>query len=184
MIVDAFTRFTWLCPVQTTSTKEVIKHLKSIFAVFEKPSNLVSDRGTAFMSRDFEEFVQSLQIKHRKIAVASPWANGLVERVNRFIKSSLTKLCSTSDEWKEELYTLQYVINNTYHAVTNSSPSKLMFGYEQRSHDDYNFATFVRQLSEIDSVLDNERHEARELADSTTDLVRRYNKEYRDTHSR
>jgi len=34
VIVDAFTRFTWLCPVQTTSTKEVVKNLKSIVNYF------------------------------------------------------------------------------------------------------------------------------------------------------
>jgi len=33
-------------------------------------------------------------------------------------------------------------------------------------------------------VLESERDKAREIADSATDLVRRYNKEYRDTHSR
>jgi len=184
VIVDAFTRFTWLFPVKTTSTKEVVENLKSIFAVFGKPSGLVTDRGTAYTSREFEEFVQTAQIKHRKIAVASPWANGLVERVNRFIKSSLTKLCSTPDEWKEKLHNLQYVLNNTCHSATHSSPSKLMFGYEQRNHDDYNFSIFVKRLSEIDSVLEKERAEARTLADSATDLVRHYNKDYKDTHSR
>lgn len=31
-------------------------------------------------------------IKHVLTAVASPWANGQVERVNRFLKSTLAKL--------------------------------------------------------------------------------------------
>jgi len=98
VVVDAYTRFTWLFAVQTTSTKEVVNHLKSIFTVFGNPTNIVTDRGTAFTSCDFEKFVESLQVKHRKIAVASPWANSSVERVNRFIKNSLVKLCSTADE--------------------------------------------------------------------------------------
>jgi len=118
------------------------------------------------------------------VAVASPWANGIVERVNRFVKRSLVKLCSTSDEWKDKLHILQYVINNTYHAVAKASPSKLMFGFEQRSHDDYSFSCLTKQLSEIDSNLETDRAKARELAESATDLVRQYNKDYHDARSR
>jgi len=125
-----------------------------------------------------------LRIKHRKVAVASPWTNGLVERVNRFIKSSLIKLCSNSDEWKHALLSVQYVINNTYHAVSKSTPSKLLLGYEMRNHDDYDFAALTKQLSEIEQDLVKERSKAREIADSATDLIRQYNKAYRDTHLR
>jgi len=73
VVVDTFTRFTWLCPVKAPSTGEVIESLKNIFATFGNPSNIVSDRGTAFTSQEFERFLKELQIKHRKVAVASPW---------------------------------------------------------------------------------------------------------------
>jgi len=55
--------------------------------------------------------------KHRKIAVAVPWANGIVMRINRFLKSSLTKLINSSAEWKTYLGTMQYINNNTHHSV-------------------------------------------------------------------
>jgi len=77
---------------------------------------------------------------------------------------------------------LQYVINNTYHAITKSTPSKLMFGFDLRNHDDYDFSCLTKHLSEIDCDLNNERAKVRELAESATDVVRRYNKEYRDAH--
>jgi len=48
-----------------------------------------------------------------------------------------------SNEWKNKLPTLQYIINNTYHSVVKSSP-KLMFGFEHRNHVDYNFACFTK----------------------------------------
>lgn len=47
VVVDAFTRFTWLYPTKITSSKEAIKNLKSLFNVFGNPKKLVSDRGTA-----------------------------------------------------------------------------------------------------------------------------------------
>jgi len=36
LVIDAFTRFTWLCLVKATSTREVIEHLSSIFATFQQ----------------------------------------------------------------------------------------------------------------------------------------------------
>jgi len=58
LTVDAFTKFTWLCPVKTTTTREVIEHLMNIFASFGNPTNIVTDKGTAFTSRDFEKFIE------------------------------------------------------------------------------------------------------------------------------
>lgn len=50
VIVDAFTRFTWLFPTKTTKSKEVIKSLKMLLKTLGKPDKVVSDRGTAFIS--------------------------------------------------------------------------------------------------------------------------------------
>ena len=46
---------------------------------------MISDRGTAFTSADFKNNVQSKKIDHVLIAVATPRANGQVERLNRDI---------------------------------------------------------------------------------------------------
>lgn len=92
IIVDAFTRFINLFPVKTTSSKETIKNLSYVFSDRGNPSILISDRGTTFTSLEFSNFINSRNIKHSLIAVAAPWANVLVERINRFLKSSLKKI--------------------------------------------------------------------------------------------
>jgi len=116
-------RFTWLRPINFYSGSN---RAFNIFASFGNSTNVVTDRGTAFASRDFEKFTEKQKIKHHKIAVASPWSNDVVERINRFVKSSLVKLCDTIDDWKNKLATIQYIINNKYHSVTKS-PSKIIF---------------------------------------------------------
>jgi len=85
--------------------------------------------------------------------------------VNRFVKNSLVKLCDSSEKWKDKLYILQY-INNTYHSVTKSSPSKLMFGFDRRSHVDFNFACYTKQLADVDRDLEDERTKTCDLAES------------------
>lgn len=145
VIVDAYTRFAWLTATKSTSSKEVIENIDKLVNTFGTPTELVTDRGTAFTSREFAEYVNKIKIKHRKVAVAAPWANGIVERVNRFIKSSLTKLLKASDDWNQHLGKLQYIINNTYHSGIKTTPAKLLLGFDQRSHTDQSFAQFTQK---------------------------------------
>lgn len=66
--------------------------------------------------------------------MASPQANGQVERVNRVLKSMLSKLTEhiTHADWVSKLVIVEYALNNTMHATTRKSPSLLLFGVEQR----------------------------------------------------
>jgi len=65
-MIDAFTRYTWLFPTKTTNTKEVCDHLKFLFNIFGTPVTLVSDRGTAFTSKEFNEFLNKLKYHTKK----------------------------------------------------------------------------------------------------------------------
>lgn len=180
VIIDSLTRFTWLVPTKSTGSKEVVIALTKIFDTFGRPIQLVTDRGTAFTSAEFKTFIDNNKIKHRQVAVASPWANGLAERVNRFLKSSLTKLLQSTTEWKARLGSMQYIINNTYHSGIKATPSKLMLGYEQRSHEDFPLAQFTQEFVDIETDLELERNKIRDNAVEATELIRQYNKQYRD----
>ena len=90
VVIDAFTKFVKLYPVKTTSTKEVCSALDKYFAYYSRPRRLITDRGTAFTSKDFAEYCTHNNIQHIKNAVASPQANGQVERVNRVVSRMLS----------------------------------------------------------------------------------------------
>ena len=128
--------------------------------------------------------MKQLNINHRKVAVASPWANGLVERVNRFLKTSLSKLIDSPDGWKAQLAKVQYVINNTYHSVIKSTPAQLMFGFDQRNHVDASLSRLTKALTDCDSELVISREEKRVKAIEATALLQQYNKQYVDQRSR
>jgi len=157
VIIDAYTRFTWLFACKTTSSKETVEHVKSIVDMIGKPKEIVTDRGTAFTSNEFTNFVDKLQIKHRKIAVAASWANGLAERVNRFLKSTLCKTLDLQTDWKSRLGEIQYIINNTYHSGIKASPAKMLLGVDQRSHQDFLLAELTRTLTAIDNDFSKEK---------------------------
>lgn len=55
-IIDAFTKFVWLYATKTTNASEVINKLKRQSFIFGNPRRIISDRGTAFTSKEFAEF--------------------------------------------------------------------------------------------------------------------------------
>ena len=112
LIVDAFTKFVKLYAVKTTTARETIRCLRDYFNSYSRPKILVSDRGTAFTAKEFAEFLEEENIKHAKIATASPQANGQVERYNRILAPALGKLYEGKD-WHKALGEIEHAINNT-----------------------------------------------------------------------
>jgi len=104
----------------------------------------------------------------------------LVERVNRFLKSSLRKVIEDQKAWSAHLFDIQYVINNTYHKSIKSTPSKVLLGYEQKCHIDNKFVQFLNKLANIDLHYEIERDKNRKLALEATEKIRNYNKIYYD----
>lgn len=134
VIIDAFTKFVKLYPCKTTSTKEVCAALDKYFSYYGRPRRLISDRGTAFTSNDFSEYLNENNIIHIKNAVAAPQANGQVERVNRVIGRMLSKLSEPANQsnWSKLLVKVEYAVNNSVHCSTKQTPSVLLFGVHQR----------------------------------------------------
>ncbi|CAL1672060.1 unnamed protein product [Lasius platythorax] len=180
LVIDAFTRYTWLFPTKSTGSREAIKNLSFLFQNFGFPRFFVSDRGTAFTSQDFENFLKHYNVSHRLVAVAAPWANGLIERVNRFLKSSLKKVVEDDQCWNSYLDTVQYVINNTYHSSVRATPSKLLFGIEMHKHPDAELVRFLDNIAKNDFDIQEDREAARKLAIESTNKVKEYNKLYYD----
>ena len=55
------------------------------------PAEMVSDNGSAFVSQVVKAILEQHQIKHRLISLYHPQSNGLVERFNRTLCTSLAK---------------------------------------------------------------------------------------------
>ena len=82
--VDSFSKFVWLYATITTSSEEVIRHLRSWSDVFGFPCRVISDRGSAFTSKVFQEFVVTTTSVLRGIRQ--------IQRINRVIFTIISKL--------------------------------------------------------------------------------------------
>ncbi|XP_018366050.1 PREDICTED: uncharacterized protein LOC108763170 [Trachymyrmex cornetzi] len=111
-------------PVKSTATKEVIACLKEYFRHFGVCKRIVSDRGSSLVSDEFVNYLKPLNVQHVKVATACPQSNGQVERVNRFLRSILSKL-SSEGKWTDFVAKSQFSLNNTLHKTIGTTPSLL-----------------------------------------------------------
>ena len=137
-LIDGFTKFCIIEPVKETRTKWVIKTLLQVFGIFGVPIRIISDRGSCFTSHCFSKFCQEYGIKHVLNAVATPRANGQVERLNLTILNSLaaTSAGAPEDKWDDYVKKVQSGINCTTNRTTQKSPAQLLYGYKPRSSAD------------------------------------------------
>ena len=77
----------------TNDSKAVVQFLKkNIFTCFGTPRAIISDEGTHFVSKQFEQVMKKYQVKHKISTPYHPQINGQVEVSNRAIKQILEKV--------------------------------------------------------------------------------------------
>lgn len=106
VMVDRFSRWTELAPVPditaVTVADAVVEHIVLRHGC---PSQLLSDRGSQFMSKLFRRMSERLGIKKVFTSAYHPQTNGQVERLNWYIAAALTsyvKMIGTNN-WKPSL---------------------------------------------------------------------------------
>uniref|UniRef100_A0A2A4JMN7 Integrase catalytic domain-containing protein n=1 Tax=Heliothis virescens TaxID=7102 RepID=A0A2A4JMN7_HELVI len=83
-----------------------------------------------------DDNVEDRGIRHILNAVASPRANGQVERYNRTVLNSLTaqtQLNFDERNWDDKVGKVQWGMNNTRQKTTGRTPAEVMFGLKMNS---------------------------------------------------
>ncbi|GFW42380.1 hypothetical protein TNCV_239771 [Trichonephila clavipes] len=143
-VVDAFTKFTWLYPVKTVSAESALEKLKQQQKTFGNPIRIISNRGSAFTSKLFNDYCDEENIQHLQIATGvPPRGNGQVERIHRTLIPVLTKLSlDDSTKWYKYVYRLQRILNSTISRSTKWTPFELLVGIKMRNKED----TLIKDL--------------------------------------
>lgn len=177
-VIDAFTKFVKFYSVKSTGVKEVIGKLTDYFSNYSKPLRIISDRGAAFTSNEFQNFVEEQGITHIKIATGVPRANGQIERINRDLTPMLGKLTEIKDRWDETLPMVEFAINNTISRSVQTAPAVLLFGVVQRDPYD-NVRNYIQDNNSSDEP--NEHIETiRVQAEEANTKLQDYNKNLYD----
>ena len=79
IIVDHFSKYSWLLALKNKQTEEVAQALTNLFWMFGFPSILYSDNGKEFKSKTMSELCKKHKIRQVHGAPRTPSTQGLVE---------------------------------------------------------------------------------------------------------
>ena len=131
VIIDAFSRYIRLYPLESINSVETLKAFNSWIADFGCPSEVVSDNASYFVSELTKSFIDFSKIKHATIHPYSHEENGLVERANKEVIRHLTAILADQDVRKNfpnYLPFIQRIMNTQVNLRTRISPTQLIFG--------------------------------------------------------
>lgn len=124
VVVDCYSRYLEVIHTHTTTACTIIQKLKSIFARWGIPAELMSDNGPPYSSHEFEKFMRDYGITHITSSPMYPQSNGAAERAVQTAK----KILSQDDP------ALALMTYRSAKTVTGYSPNEVMIGGDVRTN--------------------------------------------------
>ncbi|XP_030394331.1 protein NYNRIN-like [Gopherus evgoodei] len=164
VFVDQFTGWVECYPTRHCQARAVTKALlHEILPRFHLPEVIESDQGSHFISQVVQQVSRALGIQWKLHTPWRPQSSGQVERMNRTLKDTLTKLCAESGlKWPDALPLALTRIRRAPRKGLKLSPFELVFGFPPRVlipgyREDTNWEvgkdSLWKQVSALQSVL-------------------------------
>ena len=121
MGIDVFSRYAWGVPLKTKGINEVV----NAFHQFPVPKCIISDNGSEFMGKPFQNILDSLGVVHQTAILGDHHALGIIDRFTLTIKNYMYKSFIANDnvDWNDKFEQLLNTYNNTPNAgIYNYTP--------------------------------------------------------------
>lgn len=132
--VDAFSKFAYCVPIKNKTSITVARALESV--IFAPsiiiPKNVHTDNGPEFRGKPFRDLLSKYNINHTHSIPYRPQSNGLVERLNRTIRSRVaTMVDGDYGLWDQVIHKIVVQYNRTIHDETGRTPASFYSAAEE-----------------------------------------------------
>jgi len=131
VIVDRLTKSAHFLPVHTTYTakKYAEIYMDQIIRLHGIPKTIISDRGTLFVARFWEQMQLALGTKLIRSSAYHPQTDGQTERVNQILEDMLRACVIHYDKnWDKCLALAEFSYNNSYQSSLKMAPFEALYG--------------------------------------------------------
>ncbi|GJX46869.1 reverse transcriptase domain-containing protein [Tanacetum coccineum] len=131
--VDYLSKWVEAKALPTNDARVVVKFLKSLFARFETPRAIISNRGTHFCNDKFAKVMSKYEVTHRLATAYHPQTSGQVEVSNRGLKRILERTVGENRaSWSDKLDDALWAFRTAFKTPIGCTPYKLV--YEKSYH--------------------------------------------------
>ena len=162
VVVDRFTKMTYLRACRTTITAEQFANLflDTIYAKHGMPKEIISDRDKLFTSKFWKSFTELLGTKHKLSTSFHPQTDGQTERTNQTVEQYLRAYVNYGqDNWTSLLPLAEFVFNTTK-GPSGLTPHYALYGRHPRITGDTIEATMLAQKAHVHTSRIQELHHA------------------------
>ena len=123
IIIDAYSKWLEVIPTSTSTAQVTAKLCRRVFTTHGLPCSIVTDNGTSFTGREFQEFTKRNGIKLSHTSSLHPAPNGLAENAVKTFKRCLRK---GNGDFDLRLQRFLFQYRNTPHSTTGLPPSAIL----------------------------------------------------------
>ncbi len=139
--------YCWAVPLKSITSEDVANGMIAIFKDSGIPREILSDRGTQFLSHIVKQLCSFLHIHQLKTAPYRPQSNGVLERLHGTLVATIKKSCKHKLDWASHIDLSVFSLRNMPHRDYELTPFELVNG-RKIPH----IVSYIKELWEHDAT--------------------------------